>query len=112
MSATATTEVLSPGDTGYDDARRVWNGAIDRRPALVVRPRDAHDVTWAVRCARERGLEIAVKGGGHSPVGHSVTDGGLQIDFSAMRRVEVDPLSRRVRVEPGALLGRLQPGSR
>ena len=107
MPAAATTEVLSPGDAGYDDARRVWNGAIDRRPALIVRPRDAHDVSWAVRYARVHELEISVKGGGHSPAGHSVTDGGLMIDFSAMRNVAVEPLARRARVDPGVLLGEL-----
>ena len=107
MSATATTEVLSAGDAGYDDARRLWNAAIDRRPALIARPRDARDVSWAVRHARESGLEIAVKGGGHSAAGHSVTDGGAMIDFSAMRRVHVDPATREVRVDPGVLLGEL-----
>jgi FAD/FMN-containing dehydrogenase len=107
MPATTTVEVLSPGEAGYDDARRVWNAAIDRRPALVVRPRDAQDVGWAVRRARERDLELAVKGGGHSAAGHSATGGGLLIDFSAMKRVAVDPVSREVRVDPGVLLGEL-----
>jgi FAD/FMN-containing dehydrogenase len=107
MSATTTIEVLSPGDPGYDDTRRVWNGAIDRRPALIVRARNAEDVSWAVRHSREHSLEIAVRGGGHSAAGHSVTEGGVMIDLSPMKRVEVDPATRTVRVDPGVLLGEL-----
>jgi FAD/FMN-containing dehydrogenase len=107
MSATATAEILSPGDPGYDDARRIWNGAIDKRPALIVRARNADDVSWAVRHARENDLEIAVRGGGHSVAGHSVTDGGVMIDLSPMKKVDVDPVARRARVEPGVLLGEL-----
>lgn len=107
MSATQVTEVLSPGDPGYDDVRRVWNGAIDRRPALIVRARDAGDVSFGVRHARENGLEIAVRGGGHSAAGHSVTEGGVMIDLSPMKRVDVDPATRTARVEPGVLLGEL-----
>jgi FAD/FMN-containing dehydrogenase len=107
MSATATTEVLSPGDAGYDDARRLWNAAIDRRPALIVRARNAADVTFGVRHARELDLELAVRGGGHSSAGHSVTEGGVMIDLSLMKRVAVDPAARTVRVDPGVLLGEL-----
>ena len=107
MSLVATTEILTPGDAGYDDARRLWNAAIDRRPAHIVRARTAADVSFAVRHARERGLEIAVRGGGHSVAGHSVTEGGVMIDLSPMKRVAVDPATRTVRVDPGVLLGEL-----
>ena len=107
MSLAATTEILTPGDAGYDDARRLWNAAIDRRPALIVRARNAHDVSFAVSHAREHGLEIAVRGGGHSVAGHSVTEGGVMIDLSPMKRVAVDPATRTVRVDPGVLLGEL-----
>ena len=101
--------VLSPSDPAYDDARRVHNGLIDRRPALVVRCHGTADVQAAVRFGRERGLEIAVRGGGHNVAGNAVCDGGLMIDLSAMRGVHVDP-----RGAPGAGpgrrdLGRLQP---
>ena len=107
MHATTTIETLSPGDPGYDETRRIWNGAIDRRPSLIVRARNADDVRWAVLHARDRDLEIAVRGGGHSAAGHSVTDGGLMIDLSPMKHVDVDPVTRRARVEPGVLLGEL-----
>jgi FAD/FMN-containing dehydrogenase len=107
MSLTATTEVLLPGDPGYDDARRVFNGAIDRRPSLIVRARDVRDVVFGVRHAREHNLEIAVRGGGHSVAGHSVTESGVMIDLSPMKRVDVDPATRTARVEPGVLLGEL-----
>jgi len=107
MFATATAEILSQGDAGYDDARRIWNGTIDRRPALIVRARDVEDVKWAVRHAREHELEIAIRGGGHSVAGHSVTEGGVMIDLSPMKRVDVDPVARRAHVEPGVLLGEL-----
>jgi FAD/FMN-containing dehydrogenase len=107
MTTAAVTEVLMPGDPDYDEARRLWNGAIDRRPSLIVRARTVDDVSWAVRHARERDLEIAIRGGGHSAAGHSVTEGGLMLDLSPMKRVDVDPAARRARVEPGVLLGEL-----
>src|SRR5688572_1815814 len=78
-------DVLLPGDPGYDDARTVWNAMVDRRPVLIVRPKDADGVAQAVRYGRERGLEIGVRGGGHSGAGHAVPDGGLMIDLSAIR---------------------------
>ena len=73
--------LLRPGEEGYDEARRVWNGAIDRRPALIARCAGADDVAVAVRFAREHDLLVSVRGGGHA-----VVDGGLMIDLSAMRR--------------------------
>ena len=97
--------VLSPSDAAYDDARRVHNGLIDRRPALVARCHGTADVQAAVRFARERGLEIAVRGGGHNVAGNAVCDGGLVIDLSAMRGVHVDPRARRARAQGGATWG-------
>ena len=97
--------VLSPSDPGYDEARRIHNGMIDRRPALVVRCHGTADVQAAVRFAREQGLEIAVRGGGHNVAGNAVCDGGLVIDLSAMRGVHVDPRARRARAQGGATWG-------
>jgi len=97
--------VLSPPDAGYDDARRVHNGLIDRRPALVARCHGTADVQAAVRFAREHELEIAVRGGGHNVAGNAVCDGGLMIDLSAMRGVHVDPRAYRARAQGGATWG-------
>ena len=100
-------ELLFPGSPGYDAARSVWNGAIDRRPALIVRCASVADVCAAVRTARERGLEIGVRCGGHNIAGLAVPDGGLMIDLRGLDRVSVDPATRRARVQGGALLGAL-----
>jgi FAD/FMN-containing dehydrogenase len=100
-------EVVVPGDSGYDAARAVWNGVIDRRPALVVRPSDVSDVTAAVRFARERGLLVAVRGGGHSIPGLSTCDDGIVIDLSRMRGAAVDAERRLARTNGGALLAEL-----
>ena len=100
-------DIITPADTRYDEARRLWNAIFDRRPALLVRPTNPKDVGAAIRFARDQGLEIAVRSGGHSASGHSGTDGGLVIDLSAMRGVEVDGSRRRARVNGGALLGEL-----
>jgi FAD/FMN-containing dehydrogenase len=99
--------VLTPTSPGYDDARTIWNGAIDRRPALIARCRTADDVAAAVRHARDHGLEISVRGGGHAASGHAVVDEGLMIDLSRMKRVDVDAPARVACVEPGVLLGEL-----
>ena len=98
-------DVIRPHDPGYDEARRVHNGLIDRRPALVLRPRDIADVVTAVNFGRSADLPIAIRGGGHSVAGHGTCDGGLVVDLSLMRRVDVDPQRRRARVQGGALLG-------
>src|SRR6476661_6656552 len=83
--------VLSPGAPGYDDARAVHNGLVDRRPALIVRARTADDVVAALDLARGTGLEVSVRGGGHNVAGRAVTDGGVMIDLSDMTAIHIDP---------------------
>ena len=97
--------VLSSSDAGYDEARRVHNGLIDRRPALVARCHGTADVQAAIRFGRERGLEIAVRGGAHNVAGNATCDGGLVIDLSPMRAVHVDVRARRARAQGGATWG-------
>jgi FAD/FMN-containing dehydrogenase len=97
--------VLAPGDNGYDEARAIWNGLIDRRPALIVQPTGAADVVDAVNFAREQNLLLSIKGGGHNVAGNAVNDGGLVIDLSRMRGVHVDPSTRTVRTQGGATWG-------
>ncbi len=92
-------------EAGYDEARTIWNAMIDRRPGAVVRCRGASDVMQAVRFARDNGLLVAVRGGGHNIAGNAVCEGGLLIDLSPMRSVRVDPKKRTARVEPGVTLG-------
>ncbi|WP_332898026.1 FAD-binding oxidoreductase [Haladaptatus sp. CMSO5] len=96
--------VLLPGETGYDDARRIWNGLIDCYPAIILRAHGANDVMQGVRFAREYDLEIAVKGGGHNVSGSAVCDGGLVLDCAEMQSVRIDPVAKTARVEPGAVL--------
>jgi FAD/FMN-containing dehydrogenase len=100
-------ELLSAGQSGYDEARRLWNPSFDRHPALIARCQGAADVRQAVSFAAAHGLLTAVRGGGHSFSGQSGCDGGLMIDLAPMRAVEVDPSARQVRVGGGALLGQL-----
>jgi FAD/FMN-containing dehydrogenase len=95
-------DVLVESDAEYDGARRSYNAAVDRRPAVIARARGAADVATAFDYARSNGLELAVRGGGHNPAGHCVVDGGLVIDLSRMRRVEVDPEARVAHAEGGA----------
>jgi FAD/FMN-containing dehydrogenase len=99
--------VIEPGDDGYDDARRVWNGMIDRRPVAVVRARDVGDVAPAIGAARELGLPLAIRGGGHNVAGHGTVEGGIVLDLGGLTDVSVDPDTRRVRVAAGATLGHL-----
>jgi FAD/FMN-containing dehydrogenase len=99
--------LVTPHDAEYDAACAVWNGRCQRRPGALVRCRSAADVAAAVDLARERDLLVAVRSGGHDYAGHSTCDGGLVIDLSAMKRVEVDPERRVARVEPGATWGEL-----
>ena len=100
-------ELLRPADRQYDEARKVWNGAIDRRPALIARCSGAGDVTAALELARERELPVAVRGGGHSIAGDSVCDDGLVIDLSPLRAIKIDPAARTARAGGGVLWGEL-----
>ena len=97
--------LIDAGDPDYDAARAVWNGTIDRRPRLIARCSGTADVVAAMRFARDRGLEIAIRGGGHNVAGTAVCDDGIVIDLSAMRAVRVDPADRRAWVQGGALWG-------
>ena len=96
---------LRPGDSGYDEARKIWNGMIDRRPALIVRCTGTADVIACVKLAREEGLPLAIRGGGHNVAGSAVCDDGLVVDLSAMKGIDVDPEARTVRAQPGLLWG-------
>ena len=87
--------VLLSGDEGYETARRVWNGNVDRRPAVIVRCMSASDVQRAVDFARKRDLLVSVRGGGHSAPGYGTNDGGLVIDLSSMKAISVDPAGAR-----------------
>ncbi len=104
-------EIVLPDDPGYDAARVVWNGMIDRFPAIVARPTNAPDVISAIRFAREQQLIVAVRSGGHSIPGFSTCDGGIVIDLSAMRGVRIDPGRRIARANGGSLLAELDDGA-
>jgi len=98
-------QLLTPDTPGYDAARGIWNAMIDRRPALIARCASAADVALAVRLAASQDLLVAVRAGGHNIAGNALCEGGLVIDLSAMKQVDVDPVSRIARVGPGATLG-------
>ena len=98
-------EVVAPGDPDYDSARLVVNAAVDRRPALIIRAADSADVALAVSLARTEGLELAIRGGGHSFAGHGTTDGGLVLDMSRMRALHVDPQRRIAWAQAGLTAG-------
>lgn len=98
-------EILRPNDAGYDEARRIHNGLIDKRPALIARCRTAADVAAAVARARKDSLEISVRGGGHNVAGKAVTEGGVMIDLSPMKQIVVDPGARTARAQPGLTWG-------
>jgi FAD/FMN-containing dehydrogenase len=100
-------ELLLPSSPGYDAARRIWNGAIDRHPGCIACCTGVADAVAAVRFARERDLLVAVRSGGHGVAGHAVCDGGLVIDLSPMKGVRVDPQARTARVQAGVLWGEL-----
>lgn len=100
-------QIIAPQDAGYDLHRKIWNGSIDRRPALIVRCAGVADVIAALRSARANGFPVAVRSGGHSFPGLSIADDALVIDLSLMKGVRVDPEQRTVRAQAGVLLGEL-----
>lgn len=95
-------DVIVPGDADYDEARAVWNGMIDRYPALIVRCQENDDVIAAVKAARSNDLVVSVRGGGHNVAGHGTNDEGMVIDLSPMRAVDVDPEARTATAQGGA----------
>src|SRR3954466_7730003 len=99
LAASFSGELLAPASPGYDDARQVHNGLIDKRPALIARCSNTADVRDAVNLGRDARAEIAIRGGGHNVAGLAATDGGLMIDLAPMRGIHVDPRSRRVRAQ-------------
>jgi FAD/FMN-containing dehydrogenase len=107
LQSTFSGDLYRPGDSGYEEARRVWNGMIDRRPALVGRPADEAGVQELVNLAREQGLPLAIRGGGHSISGLGTCDGGVVIDLGALKAIEVDPWAKIVRAGGGVKWGEL-----
>ncbi len=105
LKSTVRGSIIRPGDPGYDESRQIWNAMIDRRPAAIVRCANANDVAVTVAFARDRGLLLAIRGGGHNIAGNALCDGGIVIDMSAMRGVQIDPQAKRARVEAGCTLG-------
>ncbi len=97
--------MIAPGDAGYDAARTVFYGGNDRRPAVIIRVADAVDVARVISLARETGLELAIRSGGHSNAGHSVTEGGIVLDLSGMRELQIDAERRTAWAEPGLTAG-------
>ncbi len=100
-------EILLPSDEAYESARKIWNAMIDKRPAIIARCATTSDVVRGVNFARENGLLLAVRGGGHNIAGNAVCDGGIMIDLSKMKAARVDPAGRRVIIEGGATLADL-----
>ncbi len=105
LKSTIQGSIIRPGDPGYDESRQIWNAMIDRRPGVIVRCANANDVAVTVGFAREQGLLVAIRGGGHNIAGNAICDDGIVIDLSAMKRVEIDAKAKRARVEPGCTLG-------
>jgi FAD/FMN-containing dehydrogenase len=107
LRARLTGQLITPDGAGYDEARKVVNFMVDRRPLAIVRAADAEDVAAAVTFAREHDLPLSVRSGGHSLAQYTVIDGAVVVDFSAMKRVQIDPETRLARVQPGATSGDL-----
>ncbi|GAA2861662.1 FAD-binding oxidoreductase [Pseudonocardia halophobica] len=105
LAATLRGPLIGPGDPGYDEARAVYNAMIDRKPAAIARVADVADVIACVRAAREHGLLLSVRGGGHNAAGLGVADGALVVDLSGLRSTTVDPVARTVRVDGGCTWG-------
>jgi FAD/FMN-containing dehydrogenase len=99
--------LIQPGDDGYEEARHLWNGMIDRRPALIARCTDTADVIHAVKFVRNHDLLLAVRSSGHGVAGHAVCDGGLVVDLSLMKEIRLDPEARTARIQPGVNWGEL-----
>jgi len=97
-------KLIQPGDSNYDESRKIWNAMIDRKPVLIVQVAGADDVSSAIKFARENKLDITIRGAGHNIAGNSICDGGLMIDFSAMKKTTVDVAKKTAFVEPGATL--------
>ena len=100
-------EILLPSDGAYDSARQIWNAMIDKRPAIIARCTTTSDVVRGVNFARDNGLVLAIRGGGHNIAGNALCDDGLVIDLSKMKAAQVDPAGRRVTIEGGATLADL-----
>src|SRR5690349_3718657 len=97
--------LIQPDDAAYDEARMVWNGMVDRRPALIARCSSTADVVAAVNFARDNAMTVAVRGGGHSAPGNGTCDDGLVIDLSGMKTIEVDPAAQVARADAGLTWG-------
>jgi FAD/FMN-containing dehydrogenase len=104
LKSTVKGRIVLPSDSSYNEVRAIWNAMIERRPALIVRCAQANDVPPTIAFARENGLEISIRGGGHNIAGSALCENGLMIDFSTMRNVRVDAEKKRAYVEPGATL--------
>ena len=101
LASTFSGQLLKPADAGYEDARKVHNGLVDKRPALIARCRGVADVADAINLTRKLGLEVAVRGGGHNVAGRATIDGGVMIDLAPMKGIHVDPKSRTARAQGG-----------
>jgi FAD/FMN-containing dehydrogenase len=100
-------EIVRPSDACYDDARTIWNGMIDKYPALIVRSTNSDDVIEVVNFARDNNLLLSVRGSGHNVAGMAVSDGGLMIDLSLMKDIQVEPDSGTARAQPGVVSGEM-----
>ena len=96
-------QTILPGDAAYDGARQIWNGMVDKRPAVIARCANTSDVVASDEFARTNHLALAVRGGGHNIAGNALCDGGVVVDFSLLKSVSVDPHARTAHVEPGAV---------
>src|SRR5437868_7715593 len=112
LQAAVSGTVTLPGDAGYDVACSIWNGAIDRRPAVVASCAGSADVAAALAFARDEDLEVSVRGGGHNYAGFALCDGGLMIDLTPMKSVAVDPAARRVACGGGTTWGELDAATK